>query len=259
WVCAHCGNTLLVYCPHCRAANVSGSKFCQSCGLPLSGTVPSPEQAAPAAQPPPYYQPPPPGYQQPPYGQYDYQQYPGGYPPYPDYQQYPPAGGDFISKAQALLNNLTARLKQIVMTTNPILLSALVVLIVGMLVFLLLAFQLGWIKTGESAAETTTATDTTPPAISGLQVKPGNNQGAIIYWVTDEYSSSQVQYGVWPNLTTFTPIQNDPTTGANTGVLIHEVGLSTLTPKSTYIYRAISIDKFGNKAVSPDMTFQTTQ
>jgi len=252
WVCAHCGNTLLEYCPHCRAGNVSGSKFCQSCGLPLSG------QAQPAAQPTqPYPQNQPPGYQQPAYGPYDYQQYPGGYPP-PPYHPTPQTGGDIISKAQAYFDSFIGRLKEIVSTANPILLSAMVVLVVGMTVFLVLAFQLGWIKTGEPI-KTTAVTDKTPPIISLAQVKPGDNKGAIIYWITDKKASSQVQYGVWPNFTTFTPIQTDPTTGANEGVLIHEVGLSTLIPKSTYIYRCISVDKDGNKAISPDMQFQTTQ
>jgi hypothetical protein len=92
-----------------------------------------------------------------------------------------------------------------------------------------------------------------------VQVKPGDNKGAIIYWVTDKPSSSQVQYGIWPNYTAYTPIQNDPTTGTNTGLLVHEVGLSTLLPNSTYQYRCISMDKSGNKAMSPDMQFQTTQ
>lgn len=263
WVCAHCGGTLLIYCPHCRAANVAGSKFCQSCGQSLSG---SPQQASGQAQPPfqqpqPYAQNPPPGYQQPPYGPYDYQQpyqqYPGGYPP-GDYQPAPQAGGDIVGQAQVYIDAFIGKLKQIISTTNPILLSSLVVVVVGMLIFLLLAFQLGWIKTA-STTKTAVTKDTTPPVITMVQVKPGDNKGAIIYWVTDKPSSSQVQYGIWPNYTAYTPIQNDPTTGTNTGLLVHEVGLSTLLPNSTYQYRCISMDKSGNKAMSPDMQFQTTQ
>jgi hypothetical protein len=262
WVCAHCGSTLLIYCPHCRAANVAGSKFCQSCGQLLSGSAyPASGQAqSPPQQPPPYAQQPP-GYQQPPYGQYDYQQpyqqYPGGYPP-GDYQPAPQAGGDIIGKAQVYIDAFINKTKQVVATTNPMLLSSLVILIVGMIVFLVLAVQLGWIKTA-ATTKTATVKDTTPPVISVAQVKPGNNNGAIIYWVTDKPSSSQVQYGIWPNYTTFTPIQSDPTTGANTGVLVHEVGLSSLLPNSTYQYRCISIDKSGNKAMTPDLQFQTTQ
>lgn len=252
WVCAHCGNTLLIYCPNCRAGNISGSKFCQSCGLPLSG------QAQPAAQPAqPYPQNQPPGYQQPAYGPYDYQQYPGGYPP-PPYQPPPQGGGDIIDKAQVYFGSFISKLKEIVSTTNPILLSAMVVLVVGMTVFLVLAFQLGWIKTA-TATKAAVTKDTTPPVISLAQVKPGDNKGAIIYWVTDKPSSSQVQYGIWPYANTNTVVQNDPTTGANTGVLIHEVGITSLTPQSTYVYRCISVDKDGNKATSPDLQFQTAQ
>jgi hypothetical protein len=151
------------------------------------------------------------------------------------------------------------RLKHIVVSTNPILLSALVVLIVGLGVFLLLAFQLHWIKVAQPT-KTVTVTDKRAPVISVLQVKPGSSTySAIISWVTDEYSSSQVQYGLWPVANTLTPLQNDPTTGDNEGVLKHEVGLTNLIPKSSYSYQAISVDKDGNTAKSPLMQFDTSQ
>ena len=139
------------------------------------------------------------------------------------------------------------------------LLSALVVLVVGMVIFLFLAFQLGWIKTA-APVETAAITDKAAPMISVVQVKAGASpNSAIISWVTDEPSSSQVRYGVWPYANTVTPIQNDPTTGTNTGVLTHEVGLTNLIGGSTYIYQCISIDKYGNKAATPELQFQTTK
>ncbi len=141
--------------------------------------------------------------------------------------------------------------------TNPILLSALVVLVVGMSIFLILAFQFGWIKTG-SAPVVETVKDTRAPVISMLRVSEGANQGAIISWVTDEPSSTQVEYGIWPYANTTTLIESDPRTGINAGTLTHSVGLTTLLPRTSYIYRAISYDKDGNKGVSPDMQFDTS-
>lgn len=197
---------------------------------------------------------PPPDYQgQPPYP--PYQQYPDGFTQYHDYMQQPSHGGGTYQ--QNTLDLFIDKAKQLVATTNPILLSALVVLIVGMSVFLLLAFQLGWIKTS-APAKTATVTDKTPPQISMLRIRQGEGRSAIISWVTDEYSSSQVEYGIWPYANTTTPIQNDPTTGVNTGVLVHEVGIVTLLPKTSYSYRAVSIDKYGNKGKSPDMQFDTS-
>ncbi len=272
WVCSQCGNTLIVYCPACRASNEAGSQYCHNCHTPLSPQAPQQEQ-----QPYPGYdqcqqqyqqypqqgygqpgqQPPYPGYGQQPYPGYDpYQQYPGGYDPY---GSYPPPPADWLGRAQQSFDKAVAKLKQIVMTTNPILLSALVVLVVGMTVFTILAFQLGWIKTA-SATETTQAVkDTSPVQISMLTIKDGSiPHSAIITWVTNKYASSQVEYGIWPYFNTTTPIENDPRTGTNMGVMSHQVGLVNLLPRTSYIYRAVSYDKDGNKGVSPEMRFDTT-
>ena len=155
------------------------------------------------------------------------------------------------------LDGLTEKLRQFVSSTNPILLSSLVVLIVGMAIFLVLAFQFGWIKTG-GAPPVAALKDKTPPQISMLRIREGQNRGAIISWVTNEPSSSQVEYGIWPYPNNTTPIQNDPTIGINSGLLVHEVGLTNLLPRTSYVYRAVSIDKDGNRGVSPDMQFDTT-
>lgn len=254
WVCVSCGATLIVYCPHCRAGNNAGSQFCQFCGLPLAinEQYPQyPQQQPQQAQP-----------------QYMYQQepYPPQYEPYTPYQQqagpgYPgyPAAGNW----QTRLNQFVYQAKQFISRVNPTLLLMLGILIIGMAGFLAYAFQSGMIKTGEPDREQGPI-DTTPPVISLIQVKAGQGTSAIISWVTDEYSSSQVQWGIYPAPSQLTPIQNDPTTGLNRGVLIHEVALSPLAPKTTYLYRVISVDKYGNKAVyppdsNPPMEFQTTQ
>jgi len=144
-----------------------------------------------------------------------------------------------------------------VRNTNPMLLSALVVLVVGMTIFLILAFQFGWIKTSSTPA-VTTPIDTTAPTISMLRVREGANNGAIISWVTSEPSSTQLEYGIWPYANTTTLIESDPRTRINAGCLTHEVGLTNLLPRTSYIYRAVSYDKDGNKGVSPDMQFDTS-
>jgi hypothetical protein len=279
WVCSHCGSTLMVYCPQCHSGNESGSQYCRSCHAPLAspGQVqpPVPQQQT-SQQQQQYYQQYPqyppqgygtpgapdqqqqyPGYQQPPYPGYDqYQQYPGGYDPYAAYP--PPQPNDFVGKIQFFFDSVPAKLKQVVMTTNPILLSALVVLVVGTLIFTVLAFQLGWIKTA-TPAKATVVKDTTPVMISVLTIKEGSTpHSAIITWVTNKPSSSQVEYGIWPYPNTTTPIENDPRTGTNMGLLTHQAGLTNLLPRSSYVYRAISYDKDSNKGISPDMQFDTT-
>jgi hypothetical protein len=274
WVCAHCGVTLLVYCPACHAGNASDSQYCHACRAPLShaGAIPPPTQyPGQSPQPPPGYSPgnyqDPAAYQyqqpyqapgqeyqgQPPYP--PYQQYPDGYTQYHDYLQQPGYGGG--APPVSTIDRLSEQVKNIIRTTNPILLSSLVVLIVGMAIFLVLAFQFGWIKTG-APPKAAVVTEKIPPQISLVKIREGANRGAIISWVTDEQSSSQIEYGIWPYANTTTPIQNDPTTGANAGVFVHEVGLSNLLPKSSYVYRVISVDKYGNKAKGPDMQFDTT-
>ena len=274
WACAYCGGTLLAYCPACRAGNDYDSQYCQACNAPLSqgASPPAPTQyPAQSPQQPPAYS--PGNYQDPAAYQYQqpyqgpgqeyqgqpsnppYQQYPDGYVQYHDYLHQPGYGGG--APPVSTIDRLTAQVTNFVRTTNPILLSSLVVLVVGMAIFFVLAFQFGWIKTG-TPPKTTTVTDKTPPQISLVKIREGANRGAIISWVTDEQSSSQIEYGIWPYANTTTPIQNDPTTGANAGVFVHEVGITNLLPKSSYAYRVISVDKYGNKGKGPDLQFDTT-
>ncbi|MCX6005094.1 MAG: fibronectin type III domain-containing protein, partial [Chloroflexi bacterium] len=161
---------------------------------------------------------------------------------------HPTAGG-----WQDKLDQIVAKAKQIIMTTNPVYFLVLGVIIIGMAGFLAYAFQAGLIKTG-TTVKSKGPTDTTPPVITMITVKAGQGNSAIISWVTDKYSSSQVQWGVYPAPNQLTPIQNDPTTGQNMGVLIHQVAITPLAQNMDYMYRVISVDKDGNKAVSPPMT-----
>jgi hypothetical protein len=225
--------------------------------MPFSAAGQQPAPQGPQyMQPPPYNQypaqGPPDAYGQPPYpGQAE------GQPYYPDYGQQPPpgytSGGDWQDKLQSIQDKVVAFYRSV----NPVLLLALGTTIICIVIFVAVAFQFGWIKTGSPAPQQTGVKDTTSPRISMVQVKEGNAGGAIISWVTDEYSSSQVRYGAWPYANSLTPIQNDPTTGVNMGVLVHDVGITFLTPRTTYVYYVISIDKYGNKTESTEMQFQT--
>lgn len=161
-------------------------------------------------------------------------------------------GGEAYSAGT--LDGLTGRLKEIVRNTNPILLSALVVLVVGMTIFLILAFQFGWIKTG-SAPVVETVKDTTAPVIPYLTYEGGPDKSVIIIWTTNEPASTQVEWGIAPVFNQFTLLENDPQVGQ--GTLSHRVTLTNLLPNTSYIYRAISYDKARNKGVSPTMPLQT--
>lgn len=259
WVCADCGNTLLMYCPNCRAGNATGSQYCHACGSPLSPTTQAPDY--PAGQQT-YAQYPPPDYQSPGQQPYTTAGYgaPGNQNAYPGYQQYPQYGG-YPPQRQAfpganMLDGFIGRVKQILVNTNPILLSALVVLIVGMGIFLLLAFQLQWIKVGQPTKPATTTT-ARAPSILTLQVDSGTTtHSALITWTTDQNSSSQVAYGLWPVINNIMPIEDDPRTGTSDGVLKHEATLDNLQPNQKYSFKVISINK-DDKSVEKESFFTT--
>ena len=102
----------------------------------------------------------------------------------------------------------------------------------------------------------TTAVDTTAPEISDVKASAAGTT-ALITWESSEPASSQVEYGISDTYGSFQPAepQNDPSTGESMGVVTHTIELTGLQAGSTYHYRAKSIDKAGNEAVSPDATF----
>jgi len=177
-----------------------------------------------------------------------------GYTPRDPYQQQPPPAYPVTGGWQYKLNEYTAKAKQIILTTNPVYFLILGVLVIGIAGFLAFAYQTGLIKAGVTDTKQQGPTDKTPPVITMITVKAGQGNSALISWVTDEYSSTQVQWGVYPAPNQLTIVKNDPTTGQNMGVLIHEIAITPLAVKTTYQYRVISVDKYGNKAVSPSMT-----
>ncbi|MCK4242050.1 MAG: fibronectin type III domain-containing protein [Dehalococcoidia bacterium] len=88
--------------------------------------------------------------------------------------------------------------------------------------------------------------DTTPPVISGESASDVTDTSATISWITDEPSTSQVEY--WPGSLSALD---------KTLVTSHSVTLTNLAPGTTYYYKTMSADDAGNLAVSDEYTFTT--
>ena len=95
-----------------------------------------------------------------------------------------------------------------------------------------------------------TTADTTAPVISGITETGVNADTATIQWNTDEFASTQVEYGT-------TPAYGSTTVLDATLVLEHAVSLDGLESGTTYHYRVKSVDASGNMAVSDDNSFTT--
>ncbi|HAV63985.1 MAG TPA: hypothetical protein DCY13_16665 [Verrucomicrobiales bacterium] len=85
--------------------------------------------------------------------------------------------------------------------------------------------------------------DTTGPVVSGLAVAFRDARTIGLTWVTDETSTSQVEYGLTDNLGLVTPLE----TGLSAE---HLAELAGLLPDSTYFVRVRSTDPAGNESVT---------
>jgi hypothetical protein len=90
----------------------------------------------------------------------------------------------------------------------------------------------------------------TPPAISGVNVTNITAAAAIIHWVTNEASDSQVQYGLNSSYGT-------NSTRNSTLATTHSVTISSLISNTTYHFRVRSADAFNNTNSSVDYNFTT--
>ena len=93
--------------------------------------------------------------------------------------------------------------------------------------------------------------DTTAPTISGRSVSGLSHSGATITWITDEPSSSRVDYGLTTAYGTSSALDSGLTTS-------HVVQLTGLEASTTYNYDVRSRDAAGNERVSGNLTFTTT-
>ncbi len=103
---------------------------------------------------------------------------------------------------------------------------------------------------GVSDDLTLTTTASEPPVISQVSAVPASNSAAVS-WITNEPTTSQVEYGLTVSYGSETPKVSAPVQG-------HSVTVPGLSPLATYHYRVKSEDAIGNLAVSEDYTFATT-
>ncbi len=93
--------------------------------------------------------------------------------------------------------------------------------------------------------------DTTPPVISNVQAASITENSATILWETDELADSNVTYGFESTFTDSATTEGLQTT--------HRVTLNDLLSSTTYHYQVSSTDEAGNTAMSPNLTFSTTE
>ena len=103
---------------------------------------------------------------------------------------------------------------------------------------------------GSDATFTTNAgAETTPPVISNVQAAVTDST-ATITWITNEATSSLVEYGV------------DTNYGMSSGnpalVVAHNANLNSLVSGSPYHYRITATDASGNITIGEDQTFTTS-
>ncbi|MBP9773047.1 MAG: fibronectin type III domain-containing protein [Candidatus Peribacteraceae bacterium] len=115
------------------------------------------------------------------------------------------------------------------------------------------------IKSRDSAGNLTTTTDrtfltsdSTPPQFFSINVGSITASTAVITWLTDELSDSQVEYGL-------TSALGLSTTLPTTSVTNHSMNLSNLTGSTLYYFRVRSTDLAQNTGVSTQTYTFTTQ
>jgi hypothetical protein len=105
--------------------------------------------------------------------------------------------------------------------------------------------------TGDIVFNTTAAADTTPPAISNVQVSGVTDKLAVVTWTTSEAADSAVDFGTD---TSYGMKASEPGY-----VLLHTVTLTGLLPLTTYHLRVRSADPSGNGATGADQSFTTSE
>ncbi|MCK5027808.1 MAG: fibronectin type III domain-containing protein, partial [Candidatus Pacebacteria bacterium] len=93
------------------------------------------------------------------------------------------------------------------------------------------------------------AADATPPTVNDIVIQDVTEDTATIIWKTNDKADSQVNYGLSNNY----GIERVPVADKTA----HEVALTDLEPATTYHFRVVSSDEFGNQTVSGDFTLTT--
>jgi hypothetical protein len=92
--------------------------------------------------------------------------------------------------------------------------------------------------------------DTAAPQITDIGVTPVGSGSVNITWTTNEFATSAVYYGTQPG-------EYPNTLDDSYYVEQHTVGLSDLTPHTTYYFLVSSTDQSGNTATSAEQSFST--
>ncbi len=113
-------------------------------------------------------------------------------------------------------------------------------------------------STGSSGAESvssdytfTTSSDATPPVISNVQATNVTGTSARITWITDDPSTSKVEYGLSTSYGSSTTEDMNYVSG-------HGMDLTGLAQSTEYHYRVKSTNGSGQTSYSGDYTFTTT-
>ncbi len=96
----------------------------------------------------------------------------------------------------------------------------------------------------------TGTSDTSPSLLSNITTSNITSTSATVTWITDELSTSQIEYGT-------TTSYGSSTTIDNTLVTSHSISISGLSSWTTYHFRVKSQDSAGNLVISSDLTFTT--
>jgi phosphodiesterase/alkaline phosphatase D-like protein len=93
--------------------------------------------------------------------------------------------------------------------------------------------------------------DVTAPTIANVRVASAFSTWASVTWTTDEPADGQAQFGATAQYGNATPVEPSYST-------THVASIGGLQPNSTYHFRVLSRDPYGNLAASSDVTLTTT-
>jgi hypothetical protein len=92
--------------------------------------------------------------------------------------------------------------------------------------------------------------DIAPPDLADIRADDIRSHSVTVRWTTDEPAEARVEFGL---TTAYGETRQQESVAAT-----HAVGLDRLDAGTTYHFRVISVDVAGNRAVSGDYTFTTT-
>jgi len=98
--------------------------------------------------------------------------------------------------------------------------------------------------------EKETKPDESPPVISDIKIEKVNYTSATISWKTNEKTDSFIEYGT-------TTDYEEGVFGKYESTISHSLTLTNLTPGTTYHFKALGKDNYGNLGSSADKTFTT--